>query len=226
MRSYRRMATVAVLGALAAAALSSCGIKPDAAAIVGSTTITEKQVDQVVDSIAQLNVPRERIVQDMVLGTACKEYATEHGITYDTAQDAAQWEQQGAPAGPYVQVLAQRSACLGAVAKAPGVQPSDDELKKVYEDVAKLNPQLFSSFDDAKPRLLQEPAITGAFAAKHVVADADVSVNPRYRTLTVPLVNLGQDVVMQVDLGEPANTAVVDAPASPSPITLPNQPTS
>ncbi len=224
--SYRRMATVAALGALTAAALSSCGLKPDAAAIVGSTTITEKQVDQVVDSIHQVNVPRERIVQDMVLGTACKDYAANHGIKYDTAKDAAEWEQQGAPAGPYVQVLAQRSACLGAVAQAPGVQPSDDELKKVYDDVAKINPQLFTSFEEAKPRLLQEPAITGAFAAKHIVAGADVSINPRYRTMSVPLVNLGQNVIMQVDLGQPANTAVTDAPKAPQPTSLPQQPTS
>lgn len=226
MRSYRRMATVAVLGALAAAALSSCGLKPDAAAIVGSTTITEKQVDQVIASVAQANVPRDRVVQTMVLGTACKEYAAGHGIKYDTSQAAAGLEQQGVPAGEFLQVLALRQACLDAVAGSLHIQPSDAELQKVYEDIRKLQPQLFASFEEAKPRLLQEPAITGAFAAKQLVADSDVSVNPRYRTLTVPLVSLGQDVVMQVDLGQPANTAVTDAPKSPSPISLPSQPTS
>jgi hypothetical protein len=90
----------------------------------------------------------------------------------------------------------------------------------------KLNPTLLGPFDQAKAQLLKEPAIVGAFAAKHVAAEADVSVNPRYRTLSVPLVNLGQDVVMQVDLGEPANAAVTDAPQAPQPTSLPSQPTS
>jgi hypothetical protein len=224
VHSYRRMATAAVLGAVVAAALSSCGIKPEAAAVVDSTVITEKQVDQVIGSIHQANVPRVQIVQDMVLSTACKAYAADHGISYDTSQAAAQWEQQGVPTGEYLQVLAQRSACLSAVAGGPGVQPSEEELQKVYQDVNKLQPGVLGSYEEAKPRLLQEPAITGAFAAKHVAAGADVSVNPRYRTLTVPLVNLGQDVVMQIELGEPANAAVSDAPKPPAPTSLPNQP--
>jgi hypothetical protein len=229
VRSYRRMATVAVLGALAAAALSSCGLKPDTAATVGSTTITEKQVDEVVKSIpeqAQGQIGRDQVVQDMVIGAACKQYAAGHGISYDAAQAAAELEQQGLPAGAYQQVLAQRSACFGAVAGTPGTQPSDEELKQVYDDVVKLNPTLLGPFDQAKAQLLKEPAIVGAFAAKHVAAEADVSVNPRYRTLSVPLVNLGQDVVMQVDLGEPANAAVTDAPQAPQPTSLPSQPTS
>jgi hypothetical protein len=225
VRSYRRMATVAVVGALAAAALSSCGLKPDTAATVGSTTITEKQVDEAVSSLP-VEVPRERVVQDMVLGSACKEYAAAHGISYDVAKAAAEWAQQGVPSGTYQQILAQRSACLGAVAGTPGTQPSDEELKKVYDDVVKVNPTLLGAYDQAKAQLVQEPAIVGAFAAKRVAAESDVSVNPRYRTMSVPLVNLGQDVIMQVDLGQPANTAVTDAPQAPAPTSLPSQPTS
>lgn len=228
MRSYRRMATVAVLGAITAAALASCGLQPDTAATVGSTTITEKQVDEVVDSIpeqAKSQINRDQVVQDMVISTACKQYATAHDVKYDTAQVADQLAQQGLPSGPYQQVLALRSACFAAVAGTPGTEPTDDELKKVYEDVNKINPTLFGSFDQAKPALLKEPAIVGAFAAKHVAAESDVSVNPRYRTMNVPLVNLGQDVIMQVQLGESANTAVTDAPQAPQPTSLPSQPT-
>jgi hypothetical protein len=226
VRSYRRMATVAALGVLAGAALSSCGVKPDVAATVGSTTITEKQVDKVIDSVQQVVLPRQQVVQDMVLSAACKDYAAVHSISYDLNQAAEYWQQQGVPAGAYFQVLTLRRACLTAVASVPGFQPSDAELQKLYQDVNKIEPDALGTYEEAKPRLLQEPAITGAFAAQHVAADADVSVNPRYRTLTVPLVNLGQEVIMKVDLGEPANTAVIDAP-SPSPTaTAPSQPTS
>jgi hypothetical protein len=229
VRSYRRRATVAVLGAITAAALSSCGLQPDTAATVGSTTITEKQVDEVVDSIpeqAQSQIRREQVVQDMVISTACKQYAAAKDIKYDTAPVAEQLTQQGLPAGPYQQVLALRSACFAAVAGTPGTDPTDDELKKVYEDVNKINPTLFGSFDQAKPALLKEPAIVGAFAAKHVAADTDVSVNPRYRTMNVPLVNLGTDVIMQVQLGESANTAVTDAPQEPQPTSVASEPVS
>lgn len=225
VRSYRRMATVAVLGAVAAAALSSCGLKPETAARVGSTTITEKQVDQTVDSLP-VEVPRSRIVQDMVLATACKEYATAHKISYDLAKSAADLAQQGVPSGAYQQMLALRIACLQAVAGTPGTQPSDEDLKKVYDDVVKINPTMLGPFDQAKPMLQQEPAIVGAFAARKVAAEAAVSVNPRYRTMSVPLVNLGNDVIMRVELGEPANTAVTDAPQAPQPTSLPSQPTS
>lgn len=225
MRSYRRMATVAVVGALAAAALSSCGIRPDTAATVGSTTITEKQVDEALTSLP-VEVPRERVVQDMVLGAACKEYAAAHSISYDVAKAAAEWADQGVPSGAYQQILALRSACLGAVAGQPGTEPSEADLRKVYDDVQKVNPTLLGAFEQAKAQLLKEPAIVGAFAAKRVAAEADVSVNPRYRTLSVPLVNLGPDVIMQVELGEPANTAVTDAPQAPAPTSVPSPPAS
>lgn len=233
MRTYRRMATVAVLGALAAAALSSCGLQPDKAASVGSTTISEKQVDQVVASIPEQfrgQIGRDQIVQDMVISTACKQWAAGHGITYDTAPAAEQLAQQGLPAGQYQQILALRSACFSAVAGKPGTEPSDDELRKVYESVKKVQPDLLGTWEQAKPKLLQEPAVVNAFAAQHVAAESDVSVNPRYRTLSVPLVNLGSEVIMQVQLGEEANPAVTDAPA-PSPSSPPTggqqqQPTS
>src|SRR5262245_12824652 len=105
VRSYRRMATVAVLGALAAAALSSCSFQPETAASVGSTTITEKQVDQAVASTGG-RVGRAAVVQDMVIGTACKDFAAEKNVTFNPAEAAGELAQQGVPAGLYLDTLA------------------------------------------------------------------------------------------------------------------------
>lgn len=229
MRSYRRMATVAVLGALAATALSSCGLKPDTAARVGSTTITEKQVDQAIDSTSG-KVTRNQVVQDMVIGTACKNYANEKKISFDPAQAAQQLSQQGVPSGAYLNTLASKNACLAAVVEEGDTQPTEAELRKLYDDVTKLNPNGFGTYEQAKQQFLQNPTVTNAFAVHHVftkvVKDQHISVNPRYRTLTFPLLaTASQDVVLQVELGEPANSAVTDAP-KPAATQAPNQPAS
>jgi hypothetical protein len=221
VRSYRRMAAVAVLGALAAAALSSCGMNPDVAATVGSTKITEKQVDQAESSIkGQLS--RAEIVQDLVLATACRNYAKAHSVSYDTAAMAKNFEQQGAPAGAYVNALAERNACLTAVSPEAESQPTDAELHKLYDDLVKLDPSSGTTpFDQAKQQFLQIPRVTQVFALVHGYAKISqgqkISVNPRYRTLSIALQTNTGHVLVDVPIGELSNTAVTDAPQPPSP---------
>jgi hypothetical protein len=229
VRSYHRMAAVAVLGALAAAALTSCAAKPDTAATVGSTTITEKQIDQAVDSTGG-RVARNEVVQDMVLGAACKNYAADKKVSFDVGAAAQQLSQQGVPAGAFLNALASKNACLAAVAEEGDTQPTEAELRKLYDDVKKLNPNSLGTYEQAKQQFLQNQTVTNAFAVHHVYTkvakDQHISVNPRYRALTLPLLaTANQDVVLQVELGEPANTAVTDAP-KPAPTQAPNQPTS
>jgi hypothetical protein len=229
VRSYRRMATVAVLGALAAAALSSCGLKPETAATVGSTTITEKQVDQSVDSTGG-KATRVAVVQDMVIGTACKNYASEKKISFDPAQAAQQLSQQGVPSGAYLNTLASKNACLAAIVEEGDTRPTEAELRKLYDDVTKLNPKGIGTYEQAKQQFLQNQTVTNAFGVRHVYTkiakDQHISVNPRYRTLTFPLLaTANQEIVLQVELGEPANSAVTDAP-KPAATQAPDQPTS
>ena len=217
VRSYRRMGTVAVLGGVAAAALSSCALQPDTAATVGSTTITEQQVDAVIASSGN-QIARDRAVQDMVLGTACKNHAAKNNISYDTAAVAQELAQRGVPAGAYLDLAALKNACLSAVAQGADTQPTETELRKLYDDVAQLNPGDPLPYEQAKQQFLQNATVTDAFAVHHIYTKItegqDISVNPRYRTLTFPLLQTGSNnVVLKVELGEPANPAVTDAPA-------------
>jgi hypothetical protein len=218
VRTYRRMAAVAVLGAVAAAALASCGLQPDKAASVGDTAFTEKQVDAAVKAAGGQRT-RSQVVQDMVIAESCKQYAKANNVTYDAAAVAKQLGEQGLGAGIYQDVLATRTACMTAVTKDPAeLAPTEAELHKLYDDVTKIDPSLLgTSFDQAKQQLLQNEQVTNAFAQQHAVTkvtkDQDISVNPRYRTLTMPLLaTQGNDVVLKVDLGEQANPAVTDAP--------------
>jgi hypothetical protein len=229
VRTYRRIAAVAVLGALAAAALSSCGMQPDTAASVGSTTITERQVDQVVDSTGG-KVRRDDAVQDLVLQAACQNYAKAKGVSYNPAEAASQVAQQGIPSGAYATTLANKNACLSAVASEGDTQPTDAELRKLYDEVVRVSPTDFGPFEQAKQQFLQNTTVTNAFAVHHVYTkvakDQKISVNPRYRTLTIPLLAVGQqDIVLKVTLGEQANAAVTDAP-KPAPTQPSAQPTS
>jgi hypothetical protein len=217
VRSYRRMATVAALGALAAAALSSCGIKPDVAATVGPTTITEKRVDQAYDSVSG-QISRPEIVQDLVVGAACKNYAQANNITYDVSATEKQLEQQGAPPGVYVDALAEKNACLAAAVTQTETQPTDAELRKLYDDLVKLDPQSAQTpFDQAKQQFLQIPQVLQVFGLVHgynkVAKDQHISVNPRYRTLSIALKTTAGVVLVDVPIGEPSNTGVTDAPS-------------
>ena len=129
-------------------------------------------------------------MQDLVLATACRNYAAAHGVSYDAGAMAKQLEQQGAPAGAYVDALAERNACLAAAAPGTESQPTDAELRKLYDDLVKLDPNSAQTpFDQAKQQFLQIPQVTEVFALVHgykkVAEGQDLSVNPRYRTLSI-----------------------------------------
>jgi hypothetical protein len=232
VRTHRRMAAVAILGALAAAALSSCGMmQPDTAASVGSTTITERQVDQMVDGTGG-KADRDVAVQVMVLEAVCRKYAGQKKISFDPAAMAAQVTQEGYPAGAFADLRASMYACLQATSKTV-TTPSEDDMHKFYDDAKRLGVLREGvTYEQLKPQMLQDQEILPLLTFRRVLITAaegqDVSVNPRYRALSYPL-GEAHGVPVDFTLGEQPNAAVTDAPkpasTQPAPAQPPGQPT-
>ncbi|WP_155391471.1 hypothetical protein [Catellatospora paridis] len=191
-----RRLTAAAGIAVALLALTACRSSPSVAAYVGDQSFTEAKVDQLVKQAAETQqtaqpgdeaAVRTHVVQLLVYNALCKRIATEKGIKLPAAA-----------AGPseYATLNQETQACVQAL-PLDQMKPSDEDLRKVYDngvEIGVLDPK--QPFEEVKPQLAGDPQVAGAIAVYRVLTDAakaaDVTVNPRYRPLDLPVLTAGE----------------------------------
>ncbi|MDI1460393.1 hypothetical protein QEZ54_05380 [Catellatospora sp. KI3] len=219
-----RRLTAAAGIATALLALAACRSNPDVAAYVGDRQFTEAQVTQLLDDLKKQqgagadpsSLPnRTQVVQLLVLDQLCQR-----------VNKAA----APAPAGPEdLGTISQRVQTCNESLQAAPVQPTEADLREVYDNgvavgaIVPADPE--QSFEKLKDRLGAGGEVATALGKRKVLTDAakaaDVSVNPRYRSLQFPLLSFQQGPAISAILGQPASEAVVDRIAEPSPEALP-----
>jgi hypothetical protein len=234
MQRARRLASLAVVVAVGVLALAGCKSVPSVAAYVGDQKITEKRVDDILADVkkklAAVHQPavqaspsaaatptlpgREMIVSTLVLNTVCDRLAADRGTKFTTVDinQVAQAEQLPA-ASTYVVERTKLYSCLGGVETGASAAPTQAELREIYDrgKAAGAIPK-DQTFEQIAPQL-DGTQLRSALAAKHtftdVVAKYNVTVNPRYRPLELPLLSFsGSAAAVSVPIGQPALDAV------------------
>jgi hypothetical protein len=238
MQRARRLASLAVVVAVGALALAGCKSEPSVAAYVGDQKITEKRVDDILadarnklaavkpaatsqptaqasPTAAAPTLPgRDMIVSTLVLNMICDRLAVDRGTKFTTVDinQVAQAEQLPA-ASTYIVERTKLYSCLGGVETGGSTAPTEAELRDIYDrgKAAGAIPK-DQTFEQIAPQL-DGTQLRSALAAKHtftdVVAKYNVTVNPRYRPLELPLLSFsGSAAAVSVPLGQPASDAV------------------
>jgi hypothetical protein len=213
MRVRRLAGLVAVL--VAGSALTACRSQPDVAAYVGDRKVTTAQVDAIVQGVnaeadrrlaafararatdpGTLPPPIVRttgteIVSLIVLADLGHRVIAERGLSPRPAPADTIAETFGLPpTDPYVVLWADYLSGLQSVAAAEQARPlTDDEADLLY-DAGASDPD--ADYDDAVYHFKTQVNLGPLFGARRRLAaameGADVSVNPRYGPVVLPVV--------------------------------------
>lgn len=221
VRTHRRLTKAVVAGALAAfagLALAGCRTDPAIAAYVGDTTFTEEQVGSLVASGGQ-GLTREMVVETLVLGQTCRNFAAEKGF-----QPNAQYGQEALAnerIDPNTAFGKERAAMWSCIRATPesAAKVTDEDLQYVYDRLEAAGAlREGATFELVKPQLAGDEQVSGSLAFRRLWLDAaaeqDISVNPRYRALSYPILSNSGTVLIELTLGQPANDAVENAPVA------------
>lgn len=206
---------VTVLLALVGAtlALAGCRSDPTVAAYVGSAHYSEDRVAAIADEadakLAALAeqagaarperpVTEQQVVTALVSRDVLKALAQEKKVSplsVDTNQISQQVQ---VPAdAEYVRVLAEKDGYrLGLLQQAPSAQPSEADLREVYDNLVKVGGAQIGSFDQFKSNLAdQDTELVGRSAGVRddIAAEADkldVTVNPKFAPAVLSLVDV------------------------------------
>jgi len=224
VRTHRRLTTAVVGCALAALALAGCRSAPTVAAYVGSTQITEEDIDSIVAG-AQIDLPRQDALRIIVLEKVCQAMQAEQGFAgaqVTTEQVAAQYNLPAS--AEFTKRFASMLACLNGIPAGSG-KPSEADMREAYVN-GSIQGQSLQQFpyDQVKQVLTAETMGSAVAQRDSMTKAADqqhVSVNPRYRDLTLQVpIKISVSTQNQIDsyltvqLGQAGNGAVTDAPQS------------
>ncbi len=219
----RRVLAAAALTVCAGLALTGCRSQPGVAAYVGNETLTEAQVDAVVDNATSL-VPqsegshaptRSEVVETFVLTQTCERLRAEQGFALTAVSAAEVAQAQQVPAGStYAQDRARMYSCLGGVKFPDQTKPTEAEARDIYDRALKggLN---VGDWSEARDLIINDAQLAQTVPVAReltkMVAAGDVTVNPRYRPMEFVLDDLSSGVgLVVVPLGEPGSDAVRD----------------
>jgi hypothetical protein len=231
MQSRGRWAPVAVLSIVAALLLSGCRSQPGVAAYVGNTAYTETQVDKIINEVQRLstgNMPederqqadlekqqilsdlgtlRRDVVSALVLHDLGKQLAAERHIDVPPIDyDAFAQQFQTLPGTMLNKV--QADWITVATALVPTVepkQPTDADIRAIYNNLRTTNRLPAGATLQQVKEAYDTTRIRQVIGLRDVMAEAarqrPVTINPRYRPLTVSLgdiplpLALGSDMV-------------------------------
>jgi hypothetical protein len=213
---FRRLLAGVAVGALFVTGLAGCRADRNVAAYVGDTQITEARVDTVMGSIRDA-APAEahgeirgRVVEMLVLTEAGTSYAETAGVQIPEPTPEEFAGQLGLPAdNAYVQVVAGFLPVLNTInAQAQSTAPSEADQREVYDNLLFNGEPVQDPFEEVQQFFTQE-AIGTAIGTRdlltQVVADGDVTINPRYRLVHQVQVTIGQaQSWLGVPLGRPS----------------------
>jgi hypothetical protein len=204
MPRTRRFALVAVLALAGGLVLAGCGrSQPSAAAYVGGTRYSERQVDAIAEQIRaspiadQLASPRVSALQWLVLGDLARKAAAERSIAVPPSDYNGLGQQMGvSPGSQMVHAYADWVAVRTVIAqRADPVAPSEEDLREVF-DTLRREPDFPPNvtFEQAAEQLRADEDLPLLVGVRNVLRDVankhKVVVNPRYRPLVVDLGSL------------------------------------
>jgi hypothetical protein len=209
MQRARRTALVAVLAVLGVVALTGCRTQPTVAAYVGDTRITEAQVNEVVDEVkpqvdkGSLGRARQEVVSWLVMGRVADQLVRDRGYPvaqpdYDALAQAARLPAKTKLSRVYGDLFVRMDALSN---KLPPAQPTPADLRAIYEAqraAGSIPPDM--TYEQAVSQI-DPDQIARLVGLRNELRDQavrmHVSVNPKYRPLTLPLgalaVPLGSD---------------------------------
>jgi hypothetical protein len=233
----RRALAAAAAAALVLAALTGCHSDPRVAAYVNGKTITEAQVNSMLDDArkaadrggqaaqsdgaAAVHVPtRAEAVGVLATQEIARQTLADKNLTKAQVDPDQVAQQFGVPGGSsYAGALTDVIASIISLENAAGnAQPSDAELRDVYDRAVAKGLAAAGTFDQIKPQLLQVNGLPQDISARNALAKsaahAGVSVNPRYTPLEFPVETLStQDgrsfVAVALPLGTSASSGAV-----------------
>jgi hypothetical protein len=217
-----RAVVAAVLTLCAGLTLSACRSDPSVAAYVGSETLAESDVDEVIDN-AEGGVTegtkaptREAVVTTFVLTEVCEKLraAKPFDLAPVTAEQVAHTEMSPLDS-EFTKARVAMYSCIAGVDVAEVTEPSEAELRDLY-DRAKAAELVTRAFEEIKDELAADPSVRQAITVSRtltsMVEAGDVSVNPRYRPLEFPISDFGTGApLVVVPMGEAGSDAVRDA---------------
>jgi hypothetical protein len=166
------------------------------------------------EDAAKLVVPtRQAVVHALVLDQVCGDMQARQGF-----KDAPVTKEQvvqglGMPAKSiYADVLTSSLACLQGI-PATNATPTPADLREVYDNGVKagaIDPTgAESSFEALSAQFAQDPQLAAALGTRAALAEelkkSDVSVNPRYRELTYPILSFEKGPALEIVLGQQLN---------------------
>ncbi|HEX6969880.1 MAG TPA: hypothetical protein VF174_13870 [Micromonosporaceae bacterium] len=220
----RRLVSVAAIAAVGVLA-TACRSHPEVAAYIGDQEVTEAQVSEVVEDLRQKLgedptvplPPRSQVVTVLVLNNVCEQVSAEKGYR-PQAEYPVEFivEQSGLPAdSAYVRHSADLQTCLSGFPAAQAVAPTEDELTDLVARAKAAGAVPAEvTFNEAVAQLDGEQlrrALGQRQAFTEAMAGYDITVNPRYRPLELPLlVFQDRSTAVGVPIGEHGSEAVID----------------
>jgi hypothetical protein len=223
-RVKRRYAVV-TLAALVAVGLGGCQIEPGAAAFVSNDRITDKRVDQVVNSIStdKVKLPANRVgdarqfvVNQLVFGEVAKRIVAEKKlpVTPMSPEDAAAQRQATQP-GEIDRIYADTQPYLDAVRQAAApAEPTEADKRELATVLLGAG----ATQSDVS-RFLDSPQFKQSLGFRNALRDGaakyKVSVSPRYAPARYEVWSVQGLPLLTLDLASPREPAVTDRPAAP-----------
>jgi hypothetical protein len=206
-----------------AVALTGCESDPGIAAYVGTETITEADVDRLVqDAEAKvagqegLSAPsRSDVVITYVLGKLCADRQARDGFSgQPVSRDQIQQIDSVPRDSAYAELRSITYTCLSGLPSPGQAQPTDPELQDIY-DRAQARGLVQVPLAEIRDQLLQDAGVRQAIGVKRMltglVEGAELRVNPRYRPMEFRVSDLGSGVALVVAVvGEAGSDAVRD----------------
>lgn len=228
-----RLIAVIAAGALGFTALGGCRVEAGAAAYVGGTTVTQSQVEKVLNALVadgynglsdknRANA-RRAVMSDLVFVALAKRYAQEKGYdapSVDYSAASAQTHDPQIPAtDPYLRTHTEAEAYRQLLlSRSTAATPTDADFREMYKNLTDQG--LTLGYDQTKTQLQQVPAVGPGLGLRNALADAakryGVQVNPVYGSVDYPLVAISDSngqayPLLYLPLGSTATPAVVDA---------------
>ncbi|MEV4757415.1 hypothetical protein AB0J86_20170 [Micromonospora sp. NPDC049559] len=234
MQRARRLASIAVIAALGAVALTGCRSNPSTAAYVAGHSYSQDYVDGIMDEVEPLARPemlagiRQDVVRMLVVRDVARGYAERHNISVPSVDANAFAQENNLPPNlQYTEVVAGYEGVLRAIQQsAASVAPSEADQREVFAHITVGGRPVSGSFEDVR-EFLNEQQIGRAVglrnALREAIEQADVTVNPRYGDLVFQVpVSIQQQAQswLGVPLGDDdglVSEVTVVQPAQPSP---------